>query len=40
MWLLPNKLKRLARRLLTEMPGVVSVAYYIASKPPSTLQAV
>lgn len=33
-------LERLAGRLTTEVPGVVSVTYNIASKPPSTIEAV
>lgn len=33
-------LERLARRLTTEVPGVVSVTYHVASKPPSTMEAV
>ena len=35
-----NKLERLAERLTNEVPGVVSVTYNIASKPPSTMEAV
>jgi GMP synthase (glutamine-hydrolysing) len=35
-----NTLKRLARRIVTEVPGVVSVTYNITSKPPSTMEAV
>jgi len=33
-------LERLAREILAEVPGVVSVTYNIASKPPSTIEAV
>ena len=33
-------LERLAGRMTTEVPGVVSVTYNIASKPPSTMEAV
>ena len=33
-------LDKLANRLVTEVPGVVSVTYNIASKPPSTMEAV
>jgi len=33
-------LEKLAARLTTEVPGVVSVTYNIASKPPSTMEAV
>jgi GMP synthase (glutamine-hydrolysing) len=39
-WLPPRLLERLARRLTTEVPGVVSVTYNIAPKPPSTMEAV
>jgi GMP synthase (glutamine-hydrolysing) len=39
-WLSPRVLARLARRMTTEVPGVVSVTYNIASKPPSTMEAV
>jgi GMP synthase (glutamine-hydrolysing) len=35
-----NVLDKLARRMVTEVPGVVSVTYNIASKPPSTMEAV
>ncbi|MEO0025910.1 MAG: asparagine synthase-related protein [candidate division WOR-3 bacterium] len=34
-----EKLLRIARRITTEVPGVVSVTYNIASKPPSTIEA-
>jgi len=33
-------LERLAGRLLAELPGVVSVTYHIAPKPPSTMEVV
>lgn len=33
-------LERLAERITTEIPGVVSVTYNITSKPPSTMEAV
>ncbi|MFH0982952.1 MAG: ExsB family transcriptional regulator, partial [Planctomycetota bacterium] len=33
-------LDRLAKRLTTEVPGVVSVTYNIAAKPTSTMEAV
>ncbi len=39
-WLRPPVLERLASRLTKEVPGVVSVTYNIASKPPSTMEAV
>lgn len=35
-----EKLLRIARRITAEVPGVVSVTYNIASKPPSTIEAV
>jgi len=35
-----EKLDKLAKRIVTEVPGVVSVTYNIASKPPSTMEAV
>ncbi|MEO0107681.1 MAG: asparagine synthase-related protein [candidate division WOR-3 bacterium] len=35
-----EKLARLADRIVTEVPGVVSVTYNITSKPPSTIEAV
>jgi GMP synthase (glutamine-hydrolysing) len=35
-----NILEKLANRLVKEVPGVVSVTYNIASKPPSTMEAV
>jgi len=38
---LPHEtLEKLAERLTTEIQGVVSVTYNIASKPPSTIEAV
>jgi len=39
-WLTPRLLSLLAARLTKEVPGVVSVTYNIASKPPSTMEAV
>ena len=33
-------LEKLARRIVREVPGVVSVTYNIAPKPPSTMEAV
>jgi len=33
-------LKELSRRILEEVPGVVSVTYNIATKPPSTMEAI
>jgi GMP synthase (glutamine-hydrolysing) len=33
-------LERLAREILREVPGIVSVTYHIAPKPPSTMEAV
>jgi len=35
-----NTLEKLANRLVTEVPGVVSVTYNIATKPPSTMEAI
>jgi GMP synthase (glutamine-hydrolysing) len=35
-----STLERLADRIVTEVPGVVSVTYNIAEKPPSTMEAV
>ena len=35
-----DTLERLSRRILEEIPGVVSVTYNIASKPPSTMEAI
>ncbi len=35
-----EKLERLAARITTEVPGVVSVTYNITAKPPSTIEAV
>jgi GMP synthase (glutamine-hydrolysing) len=39
-WPAPGVLKKLAKRITAEIPGVVSVTYNIASKPPSTMEAV
>jgi len=39
-WLPPRTLERLAKKLTDNVPGVVSVTYNIASKPPSTMEAV
>jgi len=39
-WLAPGVLKKLAKRMTAEIPGVVSVTYNIAPKPPSTMEAV
>jgi GMP synthase (glutamine-hydrolysing) len=33
-------LEKLARQIVREVPGVVSVTYNIAPKPPSTMEAV
>ena len=33
-------LENLAREIIREVPGIVSVTYNIASKPPSTIEAV
>lgn len=33
-------LEKIAQRMVTEVPGVVRVTYNIASKPPSTMEAV
>lgn len=33
-------LEKLAKRMLTEVPGIVSVTYNIATKPPSTMEAI
>jgi len=33
-------LEKLARRIVQEVPGIVSVTYNVASKPPSTMEAV
>ena len=35
-----NVLEKLANRMVTEVPGVVSVTYNIVSKPPSTMEAI
>jgi len=38
---LPHEvLTKLANRIVEEVPGVVSVTYNIASKPPSTMEVV
>jgi GMP synthase (glutamine-hydrolysing) len=34
------KLEKLAQAILRKVPGVVSVTYNIAPKPPSTIEAV
>ncbi len=39
-WLPSRTLQKLAARMTKEIPGVVSVTYNIASKPPSTMEAV
>jgi GMP synthase (glutamine-hydrolysing) len=36
----PEKLDDLARAIIQEVPGIVSVTYNIATKPPSTIEAV
>ena len=36
----PGCCKKLAKRMTEEIPGVVSVTYNIAPKPPSTMEAV
>lgn len=33
-------LERIAKRMTTEVPGVVSVTYHIATKPPSTMEVI
>ncbi len=35
-----GRLEKLARELVEQVPGVVSVTYHIASKPPSTIESV
>jgi GMP synthase (glutamine-hydrolysing) len=35
-----EKLEKLAARITTEVPGVVSVTYNVTAKPPSTIEAV
>lgn len=35
-----SKLERLASRMTSEVPGVVSVTYNLATKPPSTMEAI
>ena len=39
-WLAPRIQARLASRITKEIPGIVSVTYNIAPKPPSTMEAV
>jgi GMP synthase (glutamine-hydrolysing) len=39
-WLPSRTLQRLAAKITKDIPGVVSVTYNIASKPPSTMEAV
>ncbi len=39
-WLPPQVLRKLAAGILEEVPGIVSVTYNIAPKPPSTIEAV
>jgi len=39
-WLAPRIQARLASRMTKEIPGIVSVTYNIAQKPPSTMEAV
>ncbi len=39
-WLPPRTLQRLAKKMTENVPGVVSVTYNIAPKPPSTMEAV
>ena len=39
-WLPPRLLRRLAQKMTENVPGVVSVTYNIAPKPPSTMEAV
>ena len=35
-----KQLRRLADNILSDVPGVVSVTYNIATKPPSTIEAI
>ncbi|HOT48633.1 MAG TPA: hypothetical protein PK311_05620, partial [Syntrophales bacterium] len=35
-----SKLERIASRILEGVPGVVSVTYNLATKPPSTIEAI
>lgn len=35
-----GQMEKLAKRMVTELPGVVSVTYNIATKPPSTMEAI
>ena len=39
-WLPPQTLQRLASAIIGKVPGIVSVTYNIAPKPPSTMEAV
>jgi GMP synthase (glutamine-hydrolysing) len=39
-WLPPKTLSKLAKEIIRQVPGVVSVTYNIASKPPSTIEVV
>ncbi len=39
-WLPGRQLDKLAKTVLADVPGIVSVTYNIASKPPSTMEAV
>jgi len=39
-WLPARRLEKLASKIIKRVPGVVSVTYNIASKPPSTMEAV
>ena len=39
-WVLDEVLEKLAIRITTEIPEVVSVTYNITPKPPSTMEAV
>ena len=39
-WLPAKRLERLAKAITSGVPGVVSVTYNIAAKPPSTMEAV
>jgi GMP synthase (glutamine-hydrolysing) len=34
------KLEKIAKRMTTEIPGVVSVTYNVTTKPPSTIEAI
>jgi GMP synthase (glutamine-hydrolysing) len=35
-----EQLEQLAQNIIQEVPGIVSVTYNIATKPPSTIEAV